>query len=88
MIDIAVDLTKSEKAGYFDFIVGALLKWNNCPLDDLRVDRKSSRGFKYNSRQDAFGYEVFSKLMDDGVVRRCGDAGQIRLELKKEGKRS
>lgn len=86
MIDVAINLTKNEKAGYFDMIVSSLIKWNNCPLDDLRVDRDNKRGFKYNSRQDAFGYEVFSKLMDDGVVRRCGDPGQMKLELKRAGK--
>ena len=68
------ELTENEKAEYFDRVVEAFLYWNNCPLDKLKEDNGGSVIFRYRSRQDAAGYQIFCMLMDEKVLRSADGA--------------
>lgn len=70
MIEKDRELTEKQKAEYFDRIVESFIKWNNADLDYLRKDpAKKSSLWKYKSRQDAAGYEVFTMLGKEHIIR-------------------
>jgi hypothetical protein len=73
MIEISRKLNRDEKADCFDRVMSAFLKWNNCPLEDLRRSPDTDYLHKYSSRQEAAGYEVFCMLMDEDIVRGSED---------------
>ena len=87
MIEISRELSKDEKAACFDKVLASFLKWNNCPLRDLRRSPETDYLYKYTSRQEAAGYEVFCMLMDEKIVRGSKDNtpadGQRELSLSK-----
>jgi hypothetical protein len=81
MITTDRSLTTEQKAAYFDMVVDAFIRWNNADLDSLRKDPKQKDNrWKYRSRQDAAGYEVFTMLGKEHIIKTAPEAeGQMSL---------
>ena len=73
------ELTTGQKAAYFDMVVDAFIRWNNADLEHLKKEPGEKQSlWKYRSRQDAAGYEVFTMLGKEHIIKTAASAaGQM-----------